>query len=276
MALMRSLWTGLSVAALALAWTCGAAEAKKGGAPARPDSSEPWKVEAEHGPSKLVRFTTDEATWLHLDVSPDGRQIVFSLLGDLYLLPIEGGSARRITSGTGYDVQPRFSPDGQQIAFASDRGGLENLWVAAADGTGARQVSSEKDSTVSAPAWSPDGQYLLGRKRLTDRSSLGTVELWLFHLRGGSGLQLTKKDEQPDAADPVFSRDGRFVYFSARDAATTATSTRASGRSSASTAAPARSCRSAASSAARPRPRSRPTAGPWPSCAGCGPSRAWS
>lgn len=218
MALMRSLWTGLSVAALALASPCGAAEGKKGGAPAKPDSSEPWKVEAEHGPSKLVKFTTDEATWLHLDVSPDGKQIVFSLLGDLYLLPIEGGAARRITSGTGYDVQPRFSPDGRQIAFASDRGGLENLWVADADGTHARQVSSEKDSTVSAPAWSPDGQYLLGRKRLTDRSSLGTVELWLFHLRGGSGLQLTKKDEQPDAADPAFSRDGRFVYFSARDA----------------------------------------------------------
>ena len=218
MASMRGVWTGLSVAALALALPGMAAEAKKGGTPAKPDSSEPWKVEGEHGPSKLVKFTTDEGTWLHLDVSPDGKQIVFSLLGDLYLLPIEGGAARRISSGPAYDVQPRFSPDGKQIAFASDRGGLENLWVADADGKNARQVSSEKESTVSAPAWSPDGQYLLGRKRLTDRSSLGTVELWLFHLRGGSGVQLTKKDEQPDAADPVFSRDGRYVYFSARDA----------------------------------------------------------
>ena len=178
----------------------------------------PWDIAEPHGDYDTVKFTTDEGTWIHLDVSPDGRRIVFSLLGDLYLLPIEGGKATRITSGPAYDVQPRFSPDGKRIAFASDRGGLENLWICDLDGSDARQVSTEKGSTVNAPAWSPDGLYLLGRKRLTDVSSLGTVELWMWHLLGGQGIRVTKKDEQPDAADPTFSPDGRFVYYSARDA----------------------------------------------------------
>jgi Tol biopolymer transport system component/imidazolonepropionase-like amidohydrolase len=177
-----------------------------------------WKVDEAHGPTHQVAFTTTEVTWLPLDVHPDGTKIVTSILGDLYLIPIGGGEAKRITSGPAYDAQPRFSPDGKWIAFASDRGGIENLWVCDLEGKQARAVSKEKDATVNGPAWSPDGDYLVGRKRLTDASSLGTVELWMWHVRGGSGVQLTKKDEQPDAADPCFSKDGRFIYFSARDA----------------------------------------------------------
>jgi Tol biopolymer transport system component len=158
------------------------------------DDGKDWKVDGDHGPSHTIAFTTDQATWMPLDVSPDGGKIVFSLVGDLYTLPIGGGTATRITSGAGYDVQPRFSPDGKWIAFASDRGGIENLWICDLEGKRARQVSTEKDSTVNGPAWSPDGLYLVGRKRLTDQSSLGTVEIWMWHVRGGSGIQLTKKD----------------------------------------------------------------------------------
>ncbi len=204
------------LAALALLGGNGRAAAPAA-APARPDSSAPWKIDAPHAPTRTLSFTTDEGTWLHVDVHPDGQRLVFSLLGDLYLLPIAGGQAQRITSGPAYDVQPRFSPDGAAIAFASDRDGMENLWTCDLAGGSLRQVSKEKDSTVSAPAWTPDGAYLLGRKRLTDTSSIGLVELWLWHLKGGQGVQLTKKDEQADAADPVFSRDGRWLYFSARD-----------------------------------------------------------
>jgi len=214
-------WPRVGAALLALVSSAGPlpASARKPSAatPARPDSEAPWKVEDPHGPSRMVSFSTDEATWLALDVHPDGQQLVFSLMGDLYLLPIAGGQARRITRGTAYDVQPRFSPDGRTIAFASDRGGLENLWLCDLDGGHARPVSTEKEIAVNSPAWSPDGDYLVGRKRLTDVSPLGTVELWLWHVKGGQGVQLTKKDEQPEAADPVFSGDGRFVYFSARD-----------------------------------------------------------
>src|SRR5438309_1028196 len=61
-----------------------------------------------------LRFTTDEGTWMSVDVSPDGRTLVFDLLGDLYTMPITGGQAARITSGQAFDAMPRFSPDGKQ------------------------------------------------------------------------------------------------------------------------------------------------------------------
>lgn len=206
------------LACLALLAVPAAAASKPAPPPAaKPDSDKPWKIEDAHGPSKTIAFETDEATWLALDVHPDGRQLVFSILGDLYLLPIEGGATKRITSGTAYDVQPRFSPDGKWIAFASDRGGAENLWICDLEGKNARQVSQEKDQNVNGPAWSVDGDYLVGRKRYTDLSTLGTVELWMWHVKGGTGVQITKREEQPDAADAVFSKDGRFLYFSARD-----------------------------------------------------------
>ncbi len=184
-----------------------------------PAAEKPWRVDAPIGPSRSIAFDTDEGTWLHLDVHPDGQRIVFSLLGDLYLLPIAGGDAERITSGPAYDVQPRFSPDGRQIAFASDRSGIENLWVCGLDGAGARALTHEKEVTVSAPAWSPDGSYVVGRKRITDTSSVASVELWLWHAQGGQGVQLTKSADQPDAAEPVFAPGSdRFVHFAARGA----------------------------------------------------------
>jgi Tol biopolymer transport system component len=138
-----------------------------------------WDVDAPHGPTKTVNFTVDEGTWLDLDVSRNGKDIVFSLLGDLYLLPIEGGKAQRLTSGAAWDVQPRFSPDGQWIAYTSDRGGGNNLWRVKRDGSGAVQVSKEDFRLLNNPAWTPDGQYLIGRKHFTSERSLGAGELWM-------------------------------------------------------------------------------------------------
>src|SRR5580658_7395912 len=71
-------------------------------------------------PERKIEFTTDEATWLSLTLTPDGKTIVFELLGDLYTLPITGGEAKQITSGLPFDSQPSVSPDGQRIAFVSD------------------------------------------------------------------------------------------------------------------------------------------------------------
>ena len=91
--------------------------------------------------TRTVDFTTDEGTWLSLDVSPDGSQIVFDLMGDLYLLPMEGGDATRITKGPAWDNQPRFSPDGREIVFVSDRDGTDNLWLISADGSDLRSIT---------------------------------------------------------------------------------------------------------------------------------------
>lgn len=174
-----------------------------------------WDVNAAHGKSKSVTFSTDEGTWMDLDVSPDGRQIAFSLLGDIYLLPIAGGSAKRISSGPAWDVQPRFSPDGKEIAYTSDRAGGNNLWRMSASGADPVQVSKEEFRLLNNPAWTPDGQYLIGRKHFTGERSLGAGELWLFHKSGGAGLQLTKqKNDQQDLGEPAVSPDGRYVYYS--------------------------------------------------------------
>ena len=59
-------------------------------------------------PARTINLDTDEGTWISLDVSPDGKTIVFDLLGDLYTLPITGGTATALTKGMMYDAQPRY------------------------------------------------------------------------------------------------------------------------------------------------------------------------
>jgi len=200
------------VAALALAlFAVPALAAKK-----PEDKKDEWSVEKSLAATKTIRFTTTEGTWMNLDVSPDGRTIVFDLLGDLYTLPIDGGKARRLTSGRAFDLQPRFSPDGTQVAFTSDRSGGNNLWRVGLDGKDPVQVSKETFRLLNNPAWTADGQYLVGRKHFTGRRSLGAGELWMYHVSGGlDGLQLTKqKNDQQDQGEPALSPDGRYVYFS--------------------------------------------------------------
>ena len=162
--------------------------------------------------TRTVDFTTDEGTWLSLDVSPDGSQIVFDLMGDLYLLPMEGGDATRFTKGPAWDNQPRFSPDGREIVFVSDRDGTDNLWLISADGSDLRSITQETKFVFGAPAFSPDGNYIAARRGET---TLDFKELWLFHKHGGKGVQLTRPEGPTrSVAGPVFSPDGRYLYFS--------------------------------------------------------------
>jgi len=174
-----------------------------------------WDVNAPYGPTTNVSFDTDEGTWMNLDVSPDGRTIVFDLLGDVYTMPAAGGRATRIAGGAAFDMQPRFSPDGKRIAFTSDRDGLWNIWTMDADGKDARQVSHEKQWWVNSPSWSPDGQYIFARRHFVAQRSLGSGEIWMFHASGANGLQVTQKNGfQKDAGEPAVSPDGRFLYYS--------------------------------------------------------------
>ena len=175
----------------------------------------PWDVNTPPGETFEVAIETDEGTWMSLDVSPDGSEVAFDLLGDLYAVSIAGGEARVLTEGMAWDMQPRYSPDGQSIAFTSDRGGGDNLWVMGRDGSDPRQVTKEDFRLVNSPAWSPDGQFIAGRKHFTSRRSLGAGEIWLYHVSGGTGLQMTEKPNlQKDLGEPAFSPDGRYLYFS--------------------------------------------------------------
>jgi Tol biopolymer transport system component len=143
--------------------------------------------------TRTLTFTATEGTWISLAISPDGRTLVFELLGDLYTLPITGGEATRITSGQGYDMQPSFSPDGKRIVFVSDRNGSENLWLADATGGAAHALTTGERENYVSPVWTPDGQYVIATKG---------AQLWMYHRDGGTGVQLTGHRREPTAGAP--------------------------------------------------------------------------
>lgn len=160
-------------------------------------------------------FTTNEGTWMNLDVSPNGQTIAFDMLGDIYTIPITGGKAKAIRTGIPFEIQPRFSPDGTKISFTSDAGGGDNIWVMNADGSDAKQITKEDFRLLNNAVWTPDGNYLIARKHFTSQRSLGSGEMWQYHITGGSGLQLTKrKNDQQDVNEPFVSSDGKYLYYS--------------------------------------------------------------
>lgn len=182
--------------------------------PNKPEAPK-WDVNAPPGATRQVPIDVTSGTWMSLDVSPDGKEVVFDLLGDLYVMPITGGEARPLTSGMAWDMQPRYSPNGRWIAFTSDRGGGDNIWIMDRSGGQPRQVTKETFRLLSQPAWSPDSEFIVARKHFSSTRSLGAGEMWLYHRSGGEGLQLTKKrTDQKDTGEPAFSPDGRYLYFS--------------------------------------------------------------
>lgn len=166
-------------------------------------------------PTRTITFDTDEGTWMSLDMSPDGKTIIFDMLGDLYVLDRTGGKARRLTSGMAFDTQPVFSPDGSKVAFVSDRTGAENIWIMAVDGTDAQQVTfQETDRALFSPEWSADGKYIYASLFRADLHGHG---LWRYKADGsGAGEQIfkikTEKDPQSvTGATP--SADGKYLYY---------------------------------------------------------------
>ena len=174
-----------------------------------------WDVNNPLGEYKEISFTVNEGTWMNLDLSPDNQTIVFDMMGDIYSIPVIGGKATPLRTGLAYEVQPLFSPDGSKILFTSDAGGGDNIWVMNTDGSDAKQITQEDFRLLNNAAWMPDGQYFVARKHFTSTRSLGAGEIWMYHISGGSGIQLTKrKNDQQDVNEPCPSPDGRFIYFS--------------------------------------------------------------
>lgn len=211
---LRSVWSrpeGLRSVRIVVAVLCTSALA----AQSEDAEKKKWDVTAPLGPTTTIEFETSEGTWVNVDVSPDGRRLVFDLLGDLYAMPVEGGSATRLTDGPAFDMQPRFSPDGTLIAFSSDRDGSTNIWVVNADGKNPRQISKGTKWFINSPSWSPDGRYIFARSHFVKERSLGAGEIWMYHVGGAEGVQVTEKSGwQKDTGEPASSPDGKYLYYS--------------------------------------------------------------
>ena len=180
------------------------------------DKPKNWDVNNPHENwlYNTFQLNTDEGTWMNLDVSPDGKTIVFDLLGNIYKMPISGGSTTVLRSGLAYEVQPRFSPNGKYISFTSDAEGGNNIWVMTADGKDAKSITKEKYRLLNNAVWTPDGKSVVARKHYTSTRSVGAGEMWQYPLSGTAGLRLTKrKNDQQDVNDPSISPDGTYLYY---------------------------------------------------------------
>lgn len=176
-----------------------------------------WDVTQARGQTREIDFTTSEGTWMSVDISPDGKWIVFDLLAHIYRVPSTGGQAECLTqnSGVAVNYHPRFSPDGKRIAFISDRRGQNNLWLMDPDGSNPTPVFISQDIRVSEPAWTPDGEYIAVFRqdmRPAESGRQGQTGIWLYSYRGGEGVQLVGRDVKRPG-NPSVSPDGRYVYY---------------------------------------------------------------
>jgi dipeptidyl aminopeptidase/acylaminoacyl peptidase len=163
--------------------------------------------------ARKASFTATKATWMSLDVSPDGKTIVFDLLGDLYTLPIEGGKATRITEGLAFDAQPRFSPDGESIVFISDRSGGDNVWVMRLDFTDTTQVTQGNTSQYVSPEWMPDGEHIVVSR---SSSLFGAAKLQMYHVKRRSPLPVIRTPQAFKTLGAAPTPDGRYIWFAGR------------------------------------------------------------
>lgn len=162
-------------------------------------------------PERKISFSTNKGTWISLDVSPDGKTIVFDLMGDIYSMPITGGVASQITKGLAYDVHPRFSPDGKSLLFISDKSGSDNIWTMDLATKEEKQITKDSKHNFFSAEWTPDGEYIVGGKGRRN------IKLHIYSKDSGTGSELFGEPKTIKAIDPAFSADGKLLYFSQRN-----------------------------------------------------------
>lgn len=176
-----------------------------------------WDVLAPPMDLKTVNISTNETTWSSLDISPNGDTMVFDMLGDIFIVSAKGGKAKALTQDFAWNIQPAISPDGKKIAFVSDRDGLSNIWTMDINGENLKQVTKEKKHLIHAPKWSPDSEYIVVTKGIMSARSIPAGEIWLYHHSGGTGVAIKEREngkvEQQNIADPAFSPDGQYIYY---------------------------------------------------------------
>ena len=185
------------------------------------------------------------------ELSPKGERALFVARGDLFTVPIEKGATRNLTNSSGaHDKHARWSPDGRRIAFVSDRGGEEQVYLVAQDGSAAPEaLTTDHEAMLYAPEWSPDGArlaytdkdgkvYVLGvadkqRVEVADdrygrvfdlawapdsqwlafslQDENGSRSIWIWSAAGGETRRVT--DELFEEANPVWDPDGDYLFF---------------------------------------------------------------
>ncbi len=172
-----------------------------------------WRVPVDGGgPPQRIELAGQGAT-SPATVSETDRLAFVRRSYDTDVYRFEAGRpARAVLTSTFGETEPRWSPDGRRLAFTSSRSGDQNeIWVAAADGTAAQQLTHGPGSSQGSPNWSPDGRSIAFDS--WDQNLQWHV--WIIDADGGTARQLTT--QAGDQHVPSWSRDGRWIYYSARE-----------------------------------------------------------
>jgi Tol biopolymer transport system component len=160
------------------------------------------------GNTQDISLVMHEGTNMAAAPSPDGQRIAFTAQGALWMLPITGGTATRLTDWTMEPTAPVWSPDGGRIAFQNyDAEGNYHLWTLRPDGSGLTRITSGPFDDRE-PCWTPDGKALVFA---SDRSQDGQYKIWQIELASGQYQALTHGAGAESS--PAISPDGKLLAF---------------------------------------------------------------